>query len=172
LPLLSKDRTREWLVDAIDLSRQKNPFDLWAWVIMPEHVHLVLLPRASVRNAAILTTLKQSVAQRAINWLKTFSPDYLGQLLDRQPNGKQCYRFWQRGGGYDRNLRSTREIHEKILYVHQNPVKCGLVARAECWPWSSAMSWKAGVDQPLAIDRQSVPTLLLLDDHVGSKLLE
>lgn len=170
LPLLSKERTCQWMLDGIILSRQKNPFDLWAWVIMPEHVHLVLLPHSGVRIASILTTMKQSVSRRAMIWLKDHSPEFLNQLLDRQPNGKQSYRFWQRGGGYDRNLRSTRDVHEKILYVHQNPVKRELVESSQDWRWSSAKAWKTGSDDPISINRESVPTLSSLDDDLTSKL--
>lgn len=171
LPLLSKDRTRQWMIDAIDLSRQKNPFDLWAWVIMPEHVHLVLLPHPNTKIASILTTMKQSVSRRAMIWLKKHAPDYMDHLLDLQPNGKRSHRFWQRGGGYDRNLRSTRDVHEKINYVHQNPINRGLVNVAEQWKWSSASSWKNDVNEPILINRESVPTLSILDDDVDSKLM-
>ena len=148
LPLLSKDRSCQWMVDAISLSRSKHPFDLWAWVIMPEHVHLVLWPHTGVRISSILTTMKQSVSRRAILWLKEHASAYLSELCDQQPNGKSSYRFWQRGGGYDRNLRSTRDIHEKIRYVHQNPVRRGLVERIEDWRWSSASAWKSAEDEP------------------------
>src|SRR5687768_13475534 len=51
---------------AIALARQGHAFDLWAWVIMPEHVHLLLFPRnRQYKISAILTTLKQSVSKRA-----------------------------------------------------------------------------------------------------------
>ena len=139
---------------------------------MPEHVHLVLFPHRGVRIAQILTTMKQSVSRKAINWLRVNAPDYLENLLDRQPNGKQSYRFWQRGGGYDRNLRSTRDVHEKILYVHQNPVKRDLVSRPEDFQWSSARAWSTGLDEPIAINRDSVPTLSPTDDRIDSKLFE
>jgi putative transposase len=158
------------MVEAIKLSREKNPFDLWAWVIMPEHVHLVLLPSKNVKIASIMTTMKQSISRRAINWLKKHSPRYLEQLLDAQPNGKQSHRFWQRGGGYDRNLRSTRDVHEKILYIHENPVKRGLSTTPDSWSWSSAKSWATGNDQPISIDRKSVPNLTIVDDQIDSKL--
>lgn len=172
LPLFSKGRTCQWMVEALRLCRERNRFDLWAWVIMPEHVHLVLLPHRDVRIASILTTMKQSVSRRAINWLRQNSPEYLDRLHDVQPNGKQSYRFWQRGGGYDRNLRSTRDIHEKILYVHQNPVRRGLANSPEQWKWSSATSWRSGSDQLISMDRASVPALSSADDDVSSKLLE
>lgn len=171
LPLLTKERSCQWVVDAIDLSRQRNPFDLWAWVIMPEHLHLALYPRHGTTIASILKTLKQSVSKRAINWLKQNAAEYLPNIEDVQPNGKRSYRFWQRGGGYDRNLRSVRDIHEKIEYIHQNPVTRGLVPRPTDFRWSSALSWKTGDDALLVIDRDSVPPLTILDDQLNSKLM-
>jgi len=103
--------------------------------------------------------------------LKKNAPDYLPNIEDVQPNGQRSYRFWQRGGGYDRTMRSVRDIHEKIRYIHHNPVKRGLVAKPCDYRWSSALAWESGVDEPLAIDRDSVPTLTLLDDDVNSDLL-
>ena len=171
MPLLSKDRSRQWLVDGINLSRERNPFDLWAWVIMPEHVHLVLLPHSGVKISSILTTMKQSVSRRAMIWLKENSPDFLERLLDRQPSGKSSHRFWQRGGGYDRNLRSSRDVHEKIAYCHENPVKRGWVASPKDWKWSSANGWQSRKVDLLSLDRDSVPTLNSTEDSLGSKLL-
>ncbi len=48
-------------------------------------------------------------------------------MLDIQPNGSQAVRFWQRGGGYDRNIHTAEELWEKITYIHRNPVKRKLV---------------------------------------------
>ena len=171
LPLLTKEQSCQWAVDAIALSRERNPFDLWAWVVMPEHVHIALQPHHGTTVASILRTLKQSVSKRAIIWLKKNAPDYLATIEDVQPNGKRSYRFWQRGGGYDRNLRSVRDIHEKVSYIHQNPVTRGLTEVAEDYFWSSAKAWETGVDEPLSIDRDSVPTLTIQDDSVNSKLM-
>ena len=172
LPLLTKERSCQWVVDAIQMSRERNPFDLWAWVIMPEHVHLALFPLEGAKIASILKTLKQSVSKRAINWLKVNAPEYLPTVEDIQPNGKRSWRFWQRGGGYDRNLRSVRDIHEKIEYIHQNPVTRGLVSRPSEYRWSSANSWQTGNDELLLIDRNSVPPLTILDDRLDSKLMQ
>ncbi|MCG8586999.1 MAG: transposase [Pirellulales bacterium] len=172
LPLLNRDRSRRWMVDAIDLGRRKAPFDLWAFVIMPEHVHLVLLPKDGARISSMLTTMKQSVSKRAILWLKENAPHYLERITDHQPNGKQHHRFWQRGGGYDRNLRSVRDIHEKIRYVHENPVRRQMVERTTDYQWSSARAWNSGVDSPLRIDRESVPPLTTLDDRIDSTLMQ
>jgi putative transposase len=55
------------------------------------------------------------------------------------PHGRAL--FWQRGGGYDRNLRSSSDIREKIEYIHQNPVRRGLVVNPSDWVWSSARDY-------------------------------
>jgi putative transposase len=148
------------MLDSLRLGRDRGQFDLWAYVIMPEHVHLVLWPNDGVKISQILTTLKQSVAKRAILWLRQNSPDFLARLEDVQPSGRRSYRFWQRGGGYDRNLRSISDIHEKVAYIHQNPVRRGLVKVQDDWTWSSARAWITGLDEPIPIDRDSFPMLM------------
>lgn len=163
LPLFSRPRSCQWMLDALQLARRRGQYDLWAYVIMPEHVHIVLLPCPGVKISGILTTLKQSVAKKALLWLRLNRPDFLPKLEDIQPNGRRHFRFWQRGGGYDRNLRTIADIFEKIAYVHNNPVRRGLVAKAIDWSWSSCRAWEMGLDEPIGIDRHSLPTLMPME---------
>lgn len=152
-PFLAGDRSRGWMIDAIALACQRHSLHLWAWVIMPEHVHLLLFPqRDRYSISAILATMKQSVAQRAIRYVRAYAPDFLPQMTDLQPSGKQSLRFWQRGGGYDHNLWSADRIWEKIDYMHNNPVKRQLVARAEDWAWSSYADFAGIRKGPLPLD--------------------
>ena len=135
-------------------------FDLWAFVIMPEHVHLVLLPHEGILIREILSPIKQRVTRRCLHWVEQNAPTFLARMADVQPDGTVTHRFWQRGGGYDRNLRSLADVYEKIRYVHGNPVRRGLVERAEDWPWSSAKAWGDGGDLPLRLDRDSLPPVM------------
>jgi putative transposase len=160
LPLFSRERSCMWMLEVLELGRTRQQYDLWAYVIMPEHVHIILWPRLEVRIASILTTLKQSVAKRALLWLQREAPAFLTRLEDRQPNGRRCYRFWQRGGGYDRNLRTIADIYRNIEYVHANPVRRELVSAPEDWQWSSYRAWQTGEDRPIAVDRASLPSLI------------
>ena len=50
------------------------------------------------------------------DWLKEHAAAFLHNLKDVQPNGRRSHRFWQRGGGYDRNRWSAAEIHEKMVH--------------------------------------------------------
>jgi putative transposase len=158
-PFLSKDRSRQWLIEAIDRARSRHGYHLWAYVIMPEHVHMLVWPTATEYSiSALLNTVKQSVSKRALPWIREHAPEFLNQLEDRQPNGLVHHRFWQRGGGFDRNVVEPATVHHEIEYIHRNPVKRGLCARPEEWYWSSAADYAGRTDGPLRIDRESVPS--------------
>jgi len=59
-------------------------------------------------------------------------------MMSGSLSGLPSYRFWQRGGGYDRNLVSKQAVLNSIEYIHNNPVRKGLVKSPEDWNWSSA----------------------------------
>jgi putative transposase len=106
---------------------------------MPEHAHLLVWPTELKYDISeILSSLKQSVAKRALIFVRREAPDFLPRMEDRQPGGKTHYRFWQRGGGYDRNVVEPYTVFQQIEYIHNNPVRRGLCERAEDWYWSSA----------------------------------
>ena len=62
----------------------------------------------------------------------------LSSLTVRERPGKSCFRFWQEGPGFDRNLFTAIAVEASIVYIHVNPVKRGLCQRAVDWKWSSA----------------------------------
>jgi putative transposase len=153
LPLLGRDRSRRWLIHALDAARREHAFELWAYVVMPEHVHVLLLPRRDdYRIDQILKSIKQSVARKAMRFLRDSAPAWLDRLAVRRFDGRVEHRFWERGGGYDRNITSARTAWFSVDYLHNNPVRRGLVERATDWAWSSAR-WYAGWDElVLAMD--------------------
>jgi len=159
-PFLARDRTREWLVEAIKTARQVHEFDLWAYVIMPEHVHLLIHPRPDDHSISkTLVAIKRPVAQKALRYVRRHAPSFLKQMKDAQPNGKVHHRFWQRGGGYDRNIVYGRTVHKTIAYIHANPVRRELVNCPDDWFWSSARFYARRGDVPIVPDTESLPPL-------------
>ena len=157
-PFLSKDRTCNWLIEAIDSARNQHHFHVWAYVIMPEHAHLLLRPiEAAYDISDILSSIKQSVAKQAVIYVRREAPAFLRWMEDRQPSGKIHYCFWQRGGGYDRNIVEPKTALQQIEYIHNNPVRRGLSAKPEDWIWSSAADYLGIRTGPLRIDRLSLP---------------
>ena len=156
LPLFKNDRTCQWLADSINQARKKHEYDLWAYVIMPTHVHLLVHPRKEhCKISAILKSIKLPVAKRAIRYLRDHDPKWLNKLTTHHNNGSVDYRFWQRGGGYDRNIIEPTTLLKSIEYIEANPVRKELIDSSASWKWSSA-AWHAGSrDVPLSID--SIP---------------
>jgi putative transposase len=160
-PFLTRPRAQQWLLESLGRALERHDLHLWAWVFMPEHVHLVIHPQAPRYSiAAILQSIKQPVSQRIVAYVRRTAPDFLDRMYDAHPGGRSAYRFWQRGGGYDRNLYSAAEIHEKIGYIHRNPVRRKLVQRPEDWEFSSARDYLELRSPPLLpLDRTGVPPL-------------
>ena len=157
---LSKDRSRGWFIEAVERARKLHHFHIWAYVIMPEHAHLLIWPSELEYDIShILNSFKQSVAKRALIYVRGNAPAFLPRMEDRQPNGTIHYRFWQRGGGYDRNVVEPVTAHQQIDYYHNNPVRRGLCEKPEDWLWSSAADYARLRIGPSRIDMGSQPVI-------------
>ena len=98
---------------------------------MPNHVHLFIYPtRDEYKIATILQSIKGKTSKRYRDVL-------LGENAARyekmclKVDGKKVFRFWQTGGGFDRNLWNAKAIHSASKYIEYKPVRAGLVKKAE-----------------------------------------
>jgi REP element-mobilizing transposase RayT len=96
----------------------RQSYWLYAWVIMPNHVHVILRPRIELPSL--------------MRWLKGRTGHMANRML-----GRTGTPFWQ-DESFDHWIRSDEELHNLIKYVEENPVKAGLVELPKQWPWSSA----------------------------------
>ena len=157
-PFLCKDRSCQWLANALIVARHEYDFRIIAYVFMPEHVHLLIHPNRRLYDISdILAAVKMPVARAARKFITESARDFLPYMQDRQPGGKVMFRFWQRGGGYDRNIFSPEELHEKIQYIHNNPVRRKMVSHATDYRWSSAADYAHIREGPLPVDNQNLP---------------
>jgi len=141
LPLLTNDDWRARLCKYIDTAGQKTSMELVAFVLMPEHVHLLVLPLTNSQTGNIpdyLSRLKEPFSKEIKRLLVQANSPLLKRLTVRERPGKTCFRFWQEGPGFDRNLYSPAAIQASLDYIHNNPVQRGLCRRAVDWKWSSA----------------------------------
>jgi len=105
---------------------------------MPEHVHVLVYPGdAAQQMSRFLQAVKEPPARKALRYLEANAPHWLSRLTVREGQ-RLRRRFWQPGGGYDRNITSVQTLRAMIEYIHANPVRRGLVTRTEDWEWSSA----------------------------------
>jgi putative transposase len=118
-PLLDTPQKRRLFLKTLNEVRNLYRFALIAYVVMPEHFHLLISEPEIGNPSAVLQILKQRAARR----LQT------EQAPSKHPSWMQRF--------YDFNVWTQRKRIEKLNYIHMNPVKRGLVSQPEQWPWSS-----------------------------------
>ncbi|MFH1918632.1 MAG: transposase [Planctomycetota bacterium] len=139
MPLLTNDVWRAELSRSVDRAMLGHGYRLAAFVYMPEHVHLVVYPRAEADGIdRLLRAIKRPYSYRIKKLLAEAGSPLLEKLTIRQRPGVQTFRFWQEGPGYDRNLTEAKTVLSSIDYVHMNPVRRGLCRAAVDWRWSTA----------------------------------
>ncbi|QDT39491.1 Transposase IS200 like protein [Stratiformator vulcanicus] len=151
--MLNSERSRQWLGSAIDQARDRFHFELWAYVIMPEHVHLLVYPLNARHGIEVIrAAIKRPVAKNAVDWLSENDPEWLNRITVRKGIRSER-RFWQKGAGYDRNVTSSKALQNIVNYIHMNPVRRGHVQRAVDWKWSSASFVSEQRPGPIEVDR-------------------
>jgi putative transposase len=138
LPLLSSAGSKNLFVEILAKTRDRYEFALIGYVVMPEHVHLLISEPKRRTPSAVLQVLKERVS--------------------RHMSDHSSPRFWQRRF-YDFNVWSHKKRTEKLLYMYLNPVKRGLVAYPGDWPWSSFGFYKDGSTGLMRIDVVTAPQI-------------
>jgi len=129
--LLGNPQARDTFVVTLERVRRWYGFYVTGFVVMPEHVHLLLSEPERSNLAVALQMLKQIVSQ---------------ELSEHATNP-----FWQ-PRYYDFNIYREQKLIEKLDYVHHNPVQRGLVTRPEDWTWSSARHYATGAECGVEIE--------------------
>jgi putative transposase len=129
-PELGSARRRDLFVKILEETRRKYRFVVHGYVVMPEHVHLLITEPEVGDPSVVMKVIKERFSRRVGRSRKKDAVDQpvLWPRV-REP-------VWQRRF-YDFNVWSARKQTEKLRYIHRNPVKRGLVERPEQWKWSS-----------------------------------
>jgi putative transposase len=128
-------------LEVLESMRRRFRLCIYAYVLMPDHVHLLLSEPERGLLADAIHYLKLSFSKRLLAQLRTIDSvaqvraRSFGANLDSSPALVPGI-FWQKRY-YDRNVRDEHEFIEKLRYIHRNPVRAGLCARSEDWKWSS-----------------------------------
>jgi putative transposase len=130
-PLLHQARARDLFLRVLKETRHKFAFVVIGYVVMPEHVHLLLSEPERRSLALALQMLKQNSSRRLRRRRKARATQ--GELF---PLLAFTAHFWQKRY-YDFDVRTEKKRIEKLRYIYRNPVTRGLVARPEEWRWSS-----------------------------------
>ncbi len=112
------------------LNRYRQFYRLWAYAIMPNHVHALLRPKQLSSSPDFFTPLSE-ITKR----LKGYTSREANRILERTGTT-----FWHKES-FDHWARDENEFYSIVVYIESNPVKAGLVERPSDWMWSSAAEW-------------------------------
>ncbi len=150
LSLFTRKPYFDLLIDSLQFCRRQKGLKLYAYVLMDNHLHLVA---AADRLTDIIRDFKSYTAKLLLAQLEQDQKTWILNQLQyyKQPTKtKSAYQVWQEGF-HPQQIISEAMLHQKVDYLHHNPVRAGMVARPEDWVYSSAGDY-AGEKGVIALD--------------------
>ena len=158
IDVFTRSTYRQIIVDSLNYCIKHKGLQLYAYVIMSNHIHLVVSASQGHRLSDIIRDFKSYTASyilkevennpkesRSVWMLKLF------KYYAKYNKNNTTYQLWQRGN-HPIELASDKWIVQKLQYIHQNPVRAGLVAHAEEYVYSSARDY-AGSNGPIEVQK-------------------
>lgn len=149
-----KSKYMDIIIDSLKYCRQEKGLMIGAYVIMTNHVHLIVKARNN-NLSDVIRDLKRHTAKKIISELKNVSNERNDWILSKfafsASRSFNNYQVWMH-----RNrpieLESLRFIKQKLTYIHMNPVNAGLVRNTEHWVYSSERNYMGLRDVVMNID--------------------
>jgi len=142
MPFFATERARNVFLQILREVRSRYDFALLGYVVMPEHIHLLISEPNLGTPTTVMQVLKQRVA-RALRQRHRKKTSAAQLRLWKDPPPKYNPRFWQRRF-YDFSVWSFKKKNEKLNSLHFNPVKRGLAKTPKDWLWSSYQFYWGG----------------------------
>lgn len=162
IPILTNNLFRQITCEEVFAFCQSTRTRLLAYVIMPEHVHLVIVPPDTLKLGPAIGNLKQNIAKRIVAVLKDRNSRLL-QTLAVERGGIKYLAVWLKRC-FDHNCRDEESVWKCVNYCHWNPVTRKLVASPENWKWSSYAYYLEVPDNLLVLDVSAGKDLLKTTD--------
>ena len=152
LPVFQTDQIKLITCGALNEARRSAGFAIYAYVIMPDHLHAIT--DSAIKPSKILQYINGIVSRRVIDYLKEHGHNSSLRKLQRESGVRgHRYSLWEHHSNV-LSIFSEEMLMQKVNYIHQNPVRAGLVEHADDCRWSSARIWKrcSWNDEPLLVD--------------------
>jgi putative transposase len=159
--LFQRDVLKRVLVDYLDALRSRKEIELYAFVIMPNHLHLIVRCLPPYTLVDVVRNYKALVADRVVRHYQVEdNQQVLGFLASHAADsGKQHYKVWEEGYNA-KEVFSPGFLIQKMMYIHHNPCQphWQLAAKPEEYMWSSARYYL--LDQPAIIPLDNARELM------------
>ena len=154
VPVFRSDKACEIFVDVLRETRERYPYKLIGYVLMPDHAHAIVNNRSGTISDW-LRRVRGNSARKILAWLREegHSKSLAKLALSSPQKRNHTHAVWQKDPSVI-DLWSHKFIRQKLNYLHMNPVRAGLCKHPADWKWSSYRAYlphKAG-EVPIEID--------------------
>jgi REP element-mobilizing transposase RayT len=155
LPIFLSDSYCSVITNSLEYCRREKGLLVNGYVIMPTHVHAIVSSSDGSNLSDILRDARKFTAKEIVRHLKNDGNKLFDWFFrdsakkDGRPEGS--YKVWE-GGFHPEALESEKFVVQKLEYIHQNPVRKGLVEKQEYWKYSSAGFYINNIQGPMDFD--------------------
>jgi REP element-mobilizing transposase RayT len=146
IDIFTRRNQKQMIVDALAYCQKEKGLEIYAWCLMPSHLHMMCRAQNDDLLSDIMRDFKKFTSKKIIQLIKTEPEsrrEWLLQEFSKACEGlsrEQTYKVWQ--DGYHAELLVTNKfIYQKLNYIHNNPVADGIVFKPEDYMYSSARNY-------------------------------
>ena len=147
IDVFTRREYKDILVESLNYCIENKGLELWSWVIMSNHLHLLM--SSDTNNCAdILRDFKRVSSKRILKAIEENPQEsrkewmlWMFERAGKKNSNNTKYQFWQQHNQPIEISNNTDRIDKALNYIHNNPVTAGFVDRAEHYPYSSAMDY-------------------------------
>ncbi|MEN8247766.1 MAG: transposase [Bacteroidota bacterium] len=146
LNVFADDNNIDIVIDSLNFCQQNKGLEVYAWVIMPNHIHMVIGRNGKLTLSQIIQDFKRHTSSKIRKYLQNDSGSIMYQILVMQGLGNTRntdFQLWQQHS-HPVEVSSDKMFDQRVDYIHMNPVKAGLVEFPVDWKWSSAIDYNEG----------------------------
>jgi putative transposase len=159
IDVFSRETYKEILLESLKYCIKEKGLNLHAWVIMTNHVHLIISCKEGLKQADVLRDLKKYTAKTIIKTIEDnhqeSRKDWMIWMFKRaglKNANNKLYQFWQQDN-HPIELTTLQMMQQKMDYIHENPVRAGNVYVPQDYKYSSALFYFEDREGLLPIER-------------------
>lgn len=143
IDIFTRKRYKDIIVESLQYCQKEKGLELYSWVLMSNHIHLIVKAKEGYQLSAIIRDFKKFTSKQIIKSVQEEPESRKEWLLSimlesgKQNSKKQTYQLW-RNDNHPIELYHNEVINQKTEYIHNNPVAEGIVEKAEDYIYSSA----------------------------------
>jgi len=141
---------RNILIDSFNYCTKEKGLVIYAWVIMTNHVHMIIARNGQISLEDIMRDMKKFTSVEIVHAIENSNKESRKQWMisifktyGKANSNNTKFQFWQQNN-HPIELTANKVIEQKLEYIHKNPVKHGFSNSAECYDWSSAIDYAGG----------------------------